>query len=148
LSVWIVAQQSPENAPAQSSARTQAQMKSNLALKTDPADLKVFSEANCKLSPPTPGENRVVFLGDSITASWGKSFCTLFPGNPANYRNNILSMLDLAEFNKIWVLPLSIQVVTFGKSGLLPGGRTILDRDRPWPVAGGCASYEKTLDIR
>src|SRR5579863_2894201 len=81
-SAWIFAQQSPENAPAQRSARTQAQMKWKLALETDPADLKVFSEANGKLSPPAPGENRVVFLGDSITANWGKSFDTLFPGKP------------------------------------------------------------------
>ena len=61
--------------------------------------------------------------------------------------NNILPMLDLGEFNRIQVVPLSVQVVTSGKSGLLPGSRTILDRDRPWPVGGGCASYEKMLDI-
>ena len=45
--------------------------------------------------------------------------------------NNILPMLDLGEFNRIQVVPLSVQVVTSGKSGLLPGSRTILDRDRP-----------------
>ena len=53
-----------------------------LALETDPADLKVYREANAKLPPPAPGENRVVFLGDSITAGWGRNFSTLFPGKP------------------------------------------------------------------
>ena len=86
MSVWIVAQQSPENAAAQSSAGTQAQMKWKLALETDPADLKVISEANSKLSPPAPGENRVVFLGDSIYRQLGQELPHLFPGNPANDR--------------------------------------------------------------
>lgn len=53
-----------------------------IALETDPADLKVFREANAKLGPPAAGENRVVFLGDSITAGWGRQFATLFPGKP------------------------------------------------------------------
>ncbi|MBV9743726.1 MAG: acetylxylan esterase, partial [Acidobacteriia bacterium] len=53
-----------------------------LALETDPADLKVYREANAKLPPPAPGENRVVFLGDSITAGWARYFSTLFPGKP------------------------------------------------------------------
>jgi lysophospholipase L1-like esterase len=29
-----------------------------------------FKEANLKLDPPAPGENRVVFMGDSITEGW------------------------------------------------------------------------------
>jgi cephalosporin-C deacetylase len=53
-----------------------------LALETDPADLKFYRDANAKLPPPTAGENRVVFMGDSITAGWGRSFNTLFPGKP------------------------------------------------------------------
>lgn len=156
MSAWIVAQQSQENAPAQPSARTPAQIKWKLALETDPADLKVYSEANSRLSPPAPGENRVVFLGDSITANWGKSFDTLFPGKPYIGRgisaettqqmlirfrpdvialqpkvvvilagtndiagntgrsspqmieDNIISMIDLAQFNKIRVVLVSI----------------------------------------
>ena len=53
-----------------------------LALETDPADLKHYREANAKLAPPAPGENRVVFLGDSITEGWGRRFETLFAGKP------------------------------------------------------------------
>ncbi|MBV8731115.1 MAG: acetylxylan esterase [Acidobacteriia bacterium] len=65
------------------SARRQVQTdRWKLALETDPADLKVYREANAKLPPPAPGENRVVFLGDSITAGWARYFSTLFPGKP------------------------------------------------------------------
>jgi lysophospholipase L1-like esterase len=52
------------------------------ALETDPHDLKRYREANAKLPPPAPGENRVVFMGDSITDNWAKSFAKLFPGKP------------------------------------------------------------------
>lgn len=39
-------------------------------LKTDWPDLDRFKEENAKLSPPEKGENRVVFLGNSITIGW------------------------------------------------------------------------------
>ncbi len=32
--------------------------------------------------PPAPGENRVVFMGDSITDAWGRSTGIFFPGEP------------------------------------------------------------------
>jgi acyl-CoA thioesterase I len=35
------------------------------------ADLAHYAAANRALPPPAPGESRVVFLGDSITQSWG-----------------------------------------------------------------------------
>jgi lysophospholipase L1-like esterase len=53
-----------------------------LALETDPADLKVYREANANLPPPAPDEDRVVFIGDSITENWGRSFNRLFAGKP------------------------------------------------------------------
>ncbi len=49
-------------------------------LEWDLADLKVYAEANAKLGPPALGENRVVFIGDSITENWQRSFATLYPG--------------------------------------------------------------------
>jgi len=54
----------------------------SLVLDKDPADLKRYREANTKLQPPVPGENRVVFLGDSITDGWAKYFPAQFPGKP------------------------------------------------------------------
>lgn len=49
-------------------------------LEWDIGNLKVYAEANAKLGPPAPGENRVVFLGDSITENWQRSFARLYPG--------------------------------------------------------------------
>ena len=50
----------------------------------DLGNLKVYAEANAKLGPPAPGENRVIFLGDSITENWQRSFPTLYKGK-TNY---------------------------------------------------------------
>ncbi|MEI6861265.1 MAG: GDSL-type esterase/lipase family protein [Verrucomicrobiota bacterium] len=36
----------------------------------DLADLLVYREKNAQLGPPAPGENRVIFIGDSITENW------------------------------------------------------------------------------
>jgi lysophospholipase L1-like esterase len=35
-----------------------------------------------KLGAPKPGENRVVFMGNSITEAWAPLFDSLFPGKP------------------------------------------------------------------
>jgi len=52
------------------------------ALDTDPADLKRYRDANAKTAPPAPGENRVVFMGDSITDAWARYFPASFPDKP------------------------------------------------------------------
>jgi lysophospholipase L1-like esterase len=39
-----------------------------------------YADANSKLAPPAKGENRVVFMGDSITDSW--KIAEYFPGKP------------------------------------------------------------------
>ncbi|GAC1485418.1 MAG: SGNH/GDSL hydrolase family protein [Gemmatimonadaceae bacterium] len=44
--------------------------------------LQRYREANAKLSPPVTNENRVVFLGNSITEGWARYFPTMFPGKP------------------------------------------------------------------
>ena len=156
----LLAQDTQANAPGQPEARqVERRPQSNkwkLALETDPADLKTYRAANAALPPPASGENRVVFIGDSITAGWGRNFKTLFPGKPYIGRgissettqqmlirfrpdvialtpkvvvilagtndiagntgrstqemiqDNIISMIDLAEFNKIRVVLLSV----------------------------------------
>src|SRR5262245_6631169 len=80
LTVALFAQEAQP--PAQQPQRRPQTDKWKLALETDPADLKVYRAANAALPPPAPGENRVVFMGDSITAGWGRNFQTLFPGKP------------------------------------------------------------------
>ena len=49
-------------------------------LMTDFGDLEHFHDADLKLGPPAPGENRVVFMGDSITEGWHLD--QSFPGKP------------------------------------------------------------------
>jgi lysophospholipase L1-like esterase len=49
---------------------------------TDWPQLAKFRDANAALGAPTPGENRVVFMGNSITELWAPHFDSLFPGKP------------------------------------------------------------------
>jgi lysophospholipase L1-like esterase len=48
----------------------------------DWAGLRRYRQANAQLPPPAEGENRVVFMGDSITDAWGRKYHGFFPGQP------------------------------------------------------------------
>lgn len=48
----------------------------------DWANLARYRDDNAKLAPPSSGETRVVFMGDSITDGWGRHYGTFFPGKP------------------------------------------------------------------
>ena len=41
-----------------------------------------YHDANIQIQPPAAGENRVVFMGDSITDGWGHNDSRFFPGKP------------------------------------------------------------------
>ena len=41
-----------------------------------------YGSANTEISPPEPGENRVIFLGDDVTDFWGQGDEKFFPGKP------------------------------------------------------------------
>ena len=49
-------------------------------LRTDWPNLARYREANAQLAPPARNENRVVFLGNSITEGWTQYFPTQFAG--------------------------------------------------------------------
>ena len=70
--------------PAQPTAEeiAQRQLAQEEKLHNDWANLQRYREANAKLSPPVNNENRVVFLGNSITEGWARYFATMFPGKP------------------------------------------------------------------
>ena len=51
-------------------------------LRTDWAYLERYRADNAALGPPKPGEQRVVFMGNSITEGWAKYFPTMFAGKP------------------------------------------------------------------
>lgn len=65
--------------PEQIAARQQA---ADERLRTDWANLARYRLANAELGDPKAGEDRVVFLGNSITDGWAKYFPTMFPGKP------------------------------------------------------------------
>ena len=52
------------------------------AAKLDFPNLARYHDENAHLAPPAAGENRVVFMGDSITDSWGRQHGQFFPGKP------------------------------------------------------------------
>jgi lysophospholipase L1-like esterase len=45
-------------------------------------NLARYRDANSSLAAPAAGENRVVFMGDSITDNWGRKYGQFFPGKP------------------------------------------------------------------
>jgi lysophospholipase L1-like esterase len=49
---------------------------------TDWPNLARYHDENARLAAPAPGENRVVFMGDSITDGWGRQYGQFFPGKP------------------------------------------------------------------
>jgi lysophospholipase L1-like esterase len=51
-------------------------------LRNDWANLARYRQANAQLGAPAPGEQRVVFMGNSITDAWAKYFPAMFPGKP------------------------------------------------------------------
>jgi lysophospholipase L1-like esterase len=81
MSSAVGAQATP---PAQPTAEeiAQRQQAQDEKLRNDWANLQRYREANAKLSPPVNNENRVVFLGNSITDGWARYFDTMFPGKP------------------------------------------------------------------
>ena len=63
-------------------AAVQAASRNDVRLRDWP-DLSRYREANRALAAPGPGENRVVFMGDSITDAWPQPrFGGFFPGKP------------------------------------------------------------------
>ena len=51
-------------------------------LRTDWPNLARYRDANAKLPPPAANENRVVFIGNSITEGWAQYFPAMFTGKP------------------------------------------------------------------
>jgi lysophospholipase L1-like esterase len=75
------AQQSALNVPSTGHPGLDQYRASRIAIYTDDfGELKRYRKADAALASPTPKENRVVFLGDSITDYW--KLADYFPGKP------------------------------------------------------------------
>ncbi len=72
--------QKPKTATPAAAARSSQHPSQQQQLLDDFGNLARFRQANLKLGPPAPGENRVVFMGDSITQGWDLE--KFFPGKP------------------------------------------------------------------
>jgi lysophospholipase L1-like esterase len=72
----------PAPVVATASAPATAPSAAEVRLHTDWAELQHYRQANTALTAPAPGENRVVFYGNSITAGWARYFDAEFPGKP------------------------------------------------------------------
>jgi len=77
---------SAQTAPATDAPPDPAKLKTDLDRATrilrDWPNLNRYRADNAKVVPPAAGEQRVVFMGDSITDGWGKRYGKFFPGNP------------------------------------------------------------------
>jgi lysophospholipase L1-like esterase len=81
LAISALGQQSAPSIPSTGSTDLDQYRASRIAIYTDDfGELKRYREANAALAPPAPKENRVVFLGDSITDYW--KLADYFPGKP------------------------------------------------------------------
>jgi lysophospholipase L1-like esterase len=68
--------------PVDDVATLHAQLDRDQKILQDWANLGRYREDNAKLTLPAAGENRVVFMGDSITDGWGRKYGQFFPGKP------------------------------------------------------------------
>ena len=81
LCAAALAQQAPPSIPTTGSPGLDEYRASRIAIYTDDfGELKRYREADAALTPPKAGENRVVFVGDSITDYW--KLADYFPGKP------------------------------------------------------------------
>lgn len=77
-------------APAANVAALNAELSAARKKLMDWGGLNVYGSDNTEIPAPKPGENRVVFIGDNITANWGKGKTPFFPGKP--YFNRGIAM--------------------------------------------------------
>jgi len=63
-------------------SQLQAQLQQAQDKLKDWPDLARYRDANSQVLPLAPEEDRVVFMGDSITDSWGRKNGKFFPGKP------------------------------------------------------------------
>jgi lysophospholipase L1-like esterase len=88
---WLYAQALPQRQPPLppeqmaapvDPAKLQAQLAHDQKILQDWANLGRYRAENASLAPPAAGEERVVFMGDSITDGWGRLHGQFFPGKP------------------------------------------------------------------
>jgi lysophospholipase L1-like esterase len=77
LFIPLAACAQPDNAEV---TKLRADLDRSTKVLQDWANLGRYRQDNTTVQPPKSGEERVVFMGDSITDSWGRSYGKFFPG--------------------------------------------------------------------
>ena len=89
----------PSGVFGQQTARDTSELEKRLAaferLFRDWAGLNRYGSENTEIRAPGPTEDRVVFIGDEITESWGRGSAKFFPGKP--YFNRGISGQNTAQ---------------------------------------------------
>ena len=63
-------------------AKLRTEVERDRKILQDWANLGRYQLENERIQPVSPGENRVVFMGDSITDGWGRKYGKWFPAKP------------------------------------------------------------------
>jgi lysophospholipase L1-like esterase len=74
--------QTPVPTPAPAPATDATEVSRLRATLQDWPNLARYRDENAALTPPAASEDRVVFMGDSITDGWGRKYGKFFPGKP------------------------------------------------------------------
>lgn len=75
--------QTPADGPdASELSRLQSELQQAQDKLKDWPNLGRYRDANSQVPPRASGEDRVLFMGDSITDSWGRKYGKFFPGKP------------------------------------------------------------------
>ncbi|MGH9630866.1 MAG: SGNH/GDSL hydrolase family protein [Bryobacteraceae bacterium] len=79
---WVAWPQGPAEKNVSELPALRAQVERSERILKDWPNLARYREENAKTPPPGPKEERVVFMGDSITDAWGRRYGKFFPGKP------------------------------------------------------------------
>jgi lysophospholipase L1-like esterase len=82
LTLWFCSAVFAQPAQPDDSAKLKAELDRDKKTLLDWPALGRYAGDNAKLAPPSAGENRVVFMGDSITDAWIKRSPSFFEGKP------------------------------------------------------------------
>jgi len=82
LAAAAAAQTAPAPDPALDAAKLKTALDRATRTLQDWPNLSRYRADNANVAPPTAGEERVVFMGDSITDGWGRRYGKFFPGKP------------------------------------------------------------------
>jgi lysophospholipase L1-like esterase len=82
IATALLAQQSSQDPAALDATKLKTALdRANRTLQDWP-NLTRYRADNATVAAPAPGEERVVFMGDSITDGWGRRYGKFFPGKP------------------------------------------------------------------